>query len=151
MPQLGDSDVHTRASFIIPHGLALLRTCKSLTHQLLACVIDGASTASTDSSRSLVTGSIDAIIEASKSISPQVDDLTKVLYPPIDAELMLTAATALVSAIEHLVMVTRRNCNPERLRWLDGLTDAVVRNFEALRDSVEFYQAAESTENDADA
>eukprot|EP00039_Didymoeca_costata_P032294 m.37258 g.37258 ORF g.37258 m.37258 type:complete len:137 (-) comp9288_c0_seq2:6-416(-) len=59
---IGDTDAHTRAIFVIPHALQLLKTCKALTHRLLAWVIDGTSQ---DSSRLLGNGNIKRYVEPS--------------------------------------------------------------------------------------
>lgn len=141
-PAIGDTDVNTRAQFVIPHGLQLLRKCKELTHRLLACAIDGTS----KEHECLVVGSIESIIEASREVNPKVDDLTKCMYPPIKTEEMRSAASSLLTAIEHLVMVTRRNCNIDKLAWLDEATTDVVGNFEELSDAVERFQRAEKLE-----
>jgi hypothetical protein len=60
---------------------------------------------------------------------------------------MLQEAIALVSAMEHLVMVTRKNCDLSRLAWLEDATKEVVKIFEDLRISIERIIA---TENDFD-
>jgi len=140
----GESAAQTRATYIIPQGLKLLKTCKSLAHRLLACAIDGTSH---DDSRSLVVGSIDRIVEASKTLSPRVDDLTKCMYPPINADRIKVAATELVAAMENLALLTKRNCDTSKLRWLESATDEVCQNYEDLNSCVERYVASEAVED----
>ena len=80
-------------------------------------------------------------------VTPQVDDLTKCMYPPIQPDQIYATATALVSSIEHFVHVTRLNCDSSRLPWLDQATQEVVDNYETLSESLDQFKATEAAED----
>lgn len=65
------------------------------------------------------------------------------MYPPIEPDKMGEAAIGLVSAVEQLVLVTKRNCNPRRLAWLEEATQEVVTNYEDLKQCIERMKMAE--------
>lgn len=69
-----------------------------------------------------------------------MDDLTKAMYPPLEDQCIVQKATDLVSAVEHLMLVTRTNCNPAKLGWLDAAALEVFRDYKALCKGVDRYQ-----------
>jgi len=146
-PEIETNDMESHASFIIPDALQLLRTCKSLTHRLMATVIDGTSK---DRSRNIVLGNLDEIIASAKLVSPAVDVLTKAMYPPIDEQTILTTATDLVTAVEDLVQTTKDNTRG-KMSWLDTMVAGLLHDFKTLVDSVQKYRVYKKKSKDTDA
>lgn len=123
----------THVTFLIPYGLQMLKSCKTLTHRLMATAIDGTS----KDQSNLISGSLDDIIAAAKEVNPRVDDLTKTMYPPIEDETIRFRATSLMTAVNHLVAVFTENCVHHRLHWLDGLTSDVFHDYQALTRNID--------------
>lgn len=143
----GTRAVETHATLIIPNGLRMLKTCKALSHKLMATVINFTSSAS---DKGLVVGSRDDIVACANTVSEAVDALTESMYPPVDDTIILTNATELVNATEELVLVSKHNCKLDQLDWLDRATKDVLHDFKVVVDSVQKYRALHSRRHSDD-
>ncbi|EDQ92683.1 uncharacterized protein MONBRDRAFT_5433 [Monosiga brevicollis MX1] len=88
---------------ILPDVVTLLKSCKLLSYRLMSTVLEEAG----QSDHELVTGSMDAIVAASRPIGARANDVTESMYHPVDRTRLLTSATALVKCIDDLVCATR--------------------------------------------
>ncbi|XP_046397661.1 transmembrane protein 98-like [Ischnura elegans] len=79
------------ASGLIPHCLAILRTC----HLFIHCL---APLAANSSDRQLTQ----RIEEVARNISPRVDDVVRSMYPPLDPIVLEARLSTLVYAVAHL-------------------------------------------------
>ncbi|KDR14062.1 transmembrane protein 98-like [Zootermopsis nevadensis] len=106
------------ATGLVPHCLAVLKTCHTLTERLAALAMGPLNHSKTGHE----------IVEVARRISPRVDDVVRSMYPPLDARLLEARTVALALAVAHLALVTRYGCSmgrsSRRLAWIDqALTD----------------------------
>eukprot|EP00049_Salpingoeca_infusionum_P001391 m.47956 g.47956 ORF g.47956 m.47956 type:complete len:211 (-) comp11004_c0_seq1:2917-3549(-) len=128
---------HAQESYVcalFPHVVALLKACKTLTHQLLAATIQ-----SSDED-GLVTGSLDSIIAASSPVADQADLLTQAMYPPIEEDDVTEAAVSIVKSIDHFVQVVKANTDSQRLPMLDTLCRNVIKEYTSLIKAIDVYR-----------
>eukprot|EP00055_Hartaetosiga_balthica_P003587 m.8340 g.8340 ORF g.8340 m.8340 type:complete len:239 (-) comp3094_c0_seq1:690-1406(-) len=140
MDTVGRTDLETHASNIVSSGVSLLRSCKKLSHNLLAQLIDGATAEGSD----LVFGSLDIILEAIEPLSSKADELTRCIYPPIYEVDLVQAATSLVSTMDNIVRVTKENCEHSKLAWVDEVAIQIIRDFKRLCVNVDQFREVRS-------
>lgn len=106
---------------VIPHCLAILRTCHSLTERL-AEVAMRPLTAKRDSTQRL--------IESTKRVPFRVDDVVRSMHPPLDLRLLEARLAALVLAVGQVALLTQSVSlvQPDKqqhfLGWIDeGLNE----------------------------
>lgn len=102
------------ATGLIPHCLAILKTCGYLTEQL--------TTLATNSTP--MSGNFSQIVESAKGISCRVDDMVKSMYPPLDPKLLEARATALTLSVTLLALITKYECGQKgkhNLHFIDRL------------------------------
>lgn len=140
-----DRALETHASYIIPDSLQLLKQCKGVTHKLMAMVIEGTSK---DRSKILVLNNLEEIIACAKTVSPAVDRVTQTMYPPVDEQNMLLAATDLVTAVEDLAQVTQFNSVKGTMTWLDTAVAGVLHDFKVLVASIQRFRKLAKSDDD---
>nr|CAD7573008.1 unnamed protein product [Timema californicum] len=126
------------ATGLVPHCLAVLKSCHYLTERLAALAMgpltNGKAGQEIVQVRIQPTGSLVDTFGRSKSYSghilvarriyPRVDDMVSSMYPPLDARLLEARTAALTLAVTHLALVTRHACSftrssSSRLDWID--------------------------------
>lgn len=114
------------ATGLIPHCLAILKTCHQLTEQLVAMTMTNVPQ---------THHRIWEIIEVAKRISPRVDDVVRSMYPPLDPRLLEARLTALILSVTHLSLVTRSVCNITRFDWIEDSLTEMDGHIKVLRDA----------------
>uniref|UniRef100_A0A2K6QW62 Transmembrane protein 98 n=1 Tax=Rhinopithecus roxellana TaxID=61622 RepID=A0A2K6QW62_RHIRO len=107
------------ASGLMSHCIAILKICHTLTEKLVAMTMGSGAKMKT-------SAIVSDIIVAAKWNSPRVDDVVKLMYPPLDPKLLDAGTTAL-----HLVLVTRNAC----LDWIDPSLSAAEEHLKVLREA----------------
>ncbi|XP_056639410.1 transmembrane protein 98-like isoform X1 [Diorhabda sublineata] len=99
------------ATGLIPHCLAILKTCRYLTERLTALAM----------SSTPLSGNFKQIVECAKRISSRVDDMVRSMYPPLDPRLLEARAAALTLAVTHLALLAKYECGSKErgLVWID--------------------------------
>ncbi|ENN77363.1 hypothetical protein YQE_06188, partial [Dendroctonus ponderosae] len=111
---LSDGQWIDDATGLIPHCLAILKTCGYLTEQL--------TTLATNSTP--MSGNFSQIVDSAKRISCRVDDMVKSMYPPLDPKLLEARATALTLSVTLLALITKYECGQKgkhNLHFIDKL------------------------------
>eukprot|EP00052_Salpingoeca_macrocollata_P006453 m.53798 g.53798 ORF g.53798 m.53798 type:complete len:199 (+) comp15444_c0_seq1:78-674(+) len=124
------------ASFLVPLGVELLRSCKSVANRVTSIAIDECSRSQRQ--EPLSDEHVVDITEAAKALSPRVDELAESVYPPVVGSQVLSAAQALVNAVDELVFVARKFCPPEKLSWVAYAQEELYRDLQDLTDKVEY-------------
>lgn len=124
------------ASGLIPHCLAILRTCHHLTERLATIIVGPPG----------IKGSTNRIIQSAKRVPPRVDDVVRSMYPPLDAKLLEARTLALVLAVGQLALLTQNLLNSdEKLHWIDVNLEELDNLLIILRKSV--HDVEENTNN----
>ncbi|CAH1183289.1 unnamed protein product [Phaedon cochleariae] len=100
------------ATGLIPHCLAILKTCRYLTERLTALAMNSTP----------ISGNFRQIVESAKRISSRVDDMVRSMYPPLDPRLLEARAAALTLAVTHLALLAKYECGQkhrDNLNWID--------------------------------
>lgn len=114
------------ATGLIPHCLAILKTCHQLTEQLVAMTM---------TSIPQTHHRIWEIIEVARKISPRVDDVVRSMYPPLDPRLLEARLTAVILSVTHLSLVTRSVCNVTSFDWIEESLTEMDGHIKVLRDA----------------
>lgn len=114
------------ATGLIPHCLAILKTCHQLTERLVAMTMG---------SVPHTNQRLCEIIDVAKRISPRVDDVVRSMYPPLDARLLEARSTALILSVTHLTLVTRSVCNVTTFDWIDDSLAEMDEHLRVLREA----------------
>lgn len=136
---LEDEDWVDDASGLMPHCIAILKTCHELTEKLVAMTMGNTHHPKT-------SDSLSDIVEVAKRINPRVDDVVKCMYPPIDPRLLEARSAALLLSLQHLVLVTKQACQMSSyVEWIDGSIKQMESHLQVLRDAAITWEAT-STE-----
>lgn len=118
---LNDEQWMDDASGVIPHCLAILRTCHSLTERLAELAMRPMTTKYDSSHR---------LIESTKRVPFRVDDVVRSMHPPLDLRLLEARLAALVLAVGQVALLTQSVSlvQPDKhqhfLGWIDeGLNE----------------------------
>lgn len=95
---LNDEQWMDDASGVIPHCLAILRTCHSLTERLAELAMRPMTTKYDSSHR---------LIESTKRVPFRVDDVVRSMHPPLDLRLLEARLAALVLAVGQVALLTQ--------------------------------------------
>ncbi|KAJ8920741.1 hypothetical protein NQ315_004880 [Exocentrus adspersus] len=108
---LSDEQWIDDATGLIPHCLAILKTCRYLAERLTALAMNSTP----------VSGNFSQIVESAKRISSRVDDMVRSMYPPLDPRLLEARAAALTLAVTHLALIAKYECGQKdrTLFWID--------------------------------
>lgn len=115
------------ATGLIPHCLAILKTCHQLTERLVAMTMGNV--------QHQPHKRLWNIIEVAKRISPRVDDVVRSMYPPLDPRLLEARTTALVLSVTHLTLVTRSVCQVTIFDWIQDSLNEMEGHLKVLRDA----------------
>lgn len=130
---LSDAQWLDDATGLIPHCLAILKLCHSLTERLMASTL-----------APLPPHQITLIIQASRRVSPRLDDVARAMYPPLDPCLLearcsaLTLTLALLAARTHPLPPSGQPSLLQR-----DIADALIdmdRHVKVLRDAAQCYE-----------
>lgn len=88
------------ATGLVPHCIAILKTCHYLTNRLVAMAMGC-------SQQIHMQEAMTDIIAMAKQITPRVDEVVWSMYPPLDPRLLEARCTALVISVNHLVYVVK--------------------------------------------
>ncbi|CAG9771644.1 unnamed protein product [Ceutorhynchus assimilis] len=102
------------ATGLIPHCLAILKTCRYLTERLTTLAMNS----------SPMSGNFGQIVDSAKRISSRVDDMVRSMYPPLDPRLLEARAAALTLAVTHLALIAKYECGQKDkngIPWIDKL------------------------------
>jgi len=116
------------ATGLIPHCLAILKTCRYLTERLTTLAMNSTP----------LSGNFSQIVESAKRISSRVDDMVRSMYPPLDPRLLEARAAALTLAVTHLALIGKYECGHRdkyNLQWIDKLLDDMDGHVLFLREA----------------
>ncbi|KAL1490401.1 hypothetical protein ABEB36_013106 [Hypothenemus hampei] len=116
------------ATGLIPHCLAILKTCRYLTERLTTLAMNS----------SPISGNFGQIVESAKRISSRVDDMVRSMYPPLDPRLLEARAAALTLAVTHLALIGKYECGQKdkiNLQWIDKLLQDMDEHVMFLREA----------------
>lgn len=124
------------ASGVIPHCLAILRTCHSLTERLaelasIRPIGNNKGTMSYDAAQATAR-----LIEATKRVPSRVDDVVRSMHPPFDVRLLEARLAALVLAVSQVALLTQSVAIPPNNSVVISARGAAVGQWidEALND-----------------
>lgn len=107
------------ATGLIPHCLAILKSCHQLTERLIAATMSSLPRYDQENQQRKLW----EIIEVAQKISPRVDDVVQSMYPPLDPRLLEARCLALVLSVTHLALSIRFLCQVKS-NWIeDSLSD----------------------------
>ncbi|CAM1321900.1 TMEM98 (predicted) [Pycnogonum litorale] len=113
---------------LIPHCLAILKTCHHLTERVVAMTIGNISP---NAQRRL-----GEIIDAARKISPCVDDVVKSMYPPLDPRLLEARSSVLVLSVRYLALVTSSICQmPLAAKWIESKLQDMDEHLQVLKEA----------------
>ncbi|CAI9741684.1 Hypothetical predicted protein [Octopus vulgaris] len=117
------------ATGLVPHCIAILKTCHYLTNKLVAMAMS--------SSQQIHTvESMNDIVAVTKRICPRVDDVVRSMYPPLDPRLLEARCTALVLSLNHLVCVVKNAYSlAGTLDWTDQSLADVEDHLKVLKEA----------------
>ncbi|XP_013399933.1 transmembrane protein 98-like [Lingula anatina] len=117
------------ATGLVPHCIAILKTCHLLTDKLVAMTMrNGGSMRSPET--------LTDIVAIAKRISPRVDAVVRCMYPPLDPRLLEARCTALVLSVTHLVLLTKNGCRMTGvLDWIEQSLAEVEEHLQVLREA----------------
>nr|CAH7712205.1 unnamed protein product [Callosobruchus chinensis] len=116
------------ATGLIPHCLAILKTCRYLTERLTALAMNSTP----------LSGNFTQIVESAKRISSKVDDMVRSMYPPLDPRLLEARAAALTLAVTHLALIAKYECGQKDksgLVWIDSSLEEMDGHLLFLREA----------------
>ncbi|XP_052802033.1 transmembrane protein 98-like [Mya arenaria] len=114
---------------LVPHCIAILKTCHHLTERLVGMTMGNADKIRT---QEMLTD----IVTVAKRINPRVDEVVQSMYPPLDPRLLEARCTALVLSVSHLVLVTKHACKPVRnIDWIDQALADVEDHLRVLQEA----------------
>nr|XP_037291395.1 LOW QUALITY PROTEIN: transmembrane protein 98-like [Rhipicephalus microplus] len=126
---LADEQWVDDATGLVPHCLAVLKTCHQLTERLV--------TASVGSVRRPATqAQLAELAQLAQRVGPRVDDVVRAMYPPLDARLLEARCTALMLSVVHLTLVMRSFCGqPSNPGWIDEYLAHAEGHLQVLREA----------------
>jgi hypothetical protein len=111
---LADTQWVDDATGLIPHCLAILKSCHHLTERLVAATMS----AMTRYQEQEQQQKLWEIIRVAQRISPRVDDVVQSMYPPLDPRLLEARCLSLVLSVSQLAIVIRYLCHV-RSHWIN--------------------------------
>jgi len=137
---LADEQWIDDATGLMPHCLAVLKTCRFLTERLTALAIG--------SMRSSNIG-LTQIVESARKISGRVDDMVRSMYPPLDPRLLEARAAALTLAVTHLALIARYECGQRDkfTTWIDKSLAEMDGHMLVLREAALTQEASSKMQN----
>lgn len=134
---LADEQWMDDATGVIPHCLAILRTCHSLTGRLAELAMGPLAANKHDSTQRL--------IESTKRVPYRVDDVVRSMHPPLDLRLLEARLAALVLAVGQVALLAQSLSirQPDKqqhfLGWIDeGLNEMDAHLLVLRKTSLQF-------------
>lgn len=126
---LADEQWVDDATGLVPHCLAVLKTCHQLTERLV--------TASVGSVRRPASqAQLAELAQLAQRVGPRVDDVVRAMYPPLDPRLLEARCTALMLSVVHLTLVMRSLCGqPSSPGWIDEYLAHAEAHIQVLREA----------------
>lgn len=126
---LADEQWVDDATGLVPHCLAVLKTCHQLTERLV--------TASVGSVRRPASqAQLAELAQLAQRVGPRVDDVVRAMYPPLDPRLLEARCTALMLSVVHLTLVMRSLCGqPSSPGWIDEYLSHAETHIQVLREA----------------
>lgn len=122
------------ATGLIPHCLAILKTCRYLTERLTTLAM----------SSTPLSGNFSQIVDSAKRISSRVDDMVRSMYPPLDPRLLEARAAALTLAVTHLALIAKYECGQRdkySTQWIDKLLEEMDGHVMFLREASQYQES----------
>ncbi|KAM7301432.1 putative transmembrane protein [Ixodes scapularis] len=127
---LADEQWVDDATGLVPHCLAVLKTCHQLTERLVTVSV-GSVRRPAQSQRQMVE-----LAQLAQKVGPRVDDVVRAMYPPLDPRLLEARCTALVLSVVHLTLVMRTLCGlPSSPGWIDEYLAHAETHIQVLREA----------------
>ena len=111
---LADTQWVDDATGLIPHCLAILKSCHHLTERLVAATMSAMTRYQEEEQQHKLW----EIIKVAQRISPRVDDVVQSMYPPLDPRLLEARCLSLVLSVSQLAVVIRFLCHLKSV-WVD--------------------------------
>lgn len=129
---LADEQWVDDATGLVPHCLAVLKTCHQLTERLVTVSVGSVRRPGTaQSQRQMVE-----LAQLAQRVGPRVDDVVRAMYPPLDPRLLEARCTALVLSVVHLTLVMRSLCGlPSSPGWIDEYLAHAETHIQVLREA----------------
>lgn len=117
------------ATGLVPHCIAILKTCHFLTERLVGMTMG-------NSDKVHSQEMLADIVTVAKRISPRVDEVVQSMYPPLDPRLLEARCTALVLSVSHLVLVAKHACKQSHnIDWIDQSLADVEDHLKILQEA----------------
>lgn len=105
------------ASGVLPHCLAILRTCHALIERLAELAMRPMRSATGASQRNAAAAggaghATARLIEATRRVPSRVDDVVRSMHPPFDVRLLEARLAALVLAVGQVALLTQQAVAP---------------------------------------
>lgn len=140
---LADEQWIDDATGLIPHCLALLKKCHSLTERLTTLTMGPL--------RSPTSNQMNYQIEdVARKISERVDDVVRSMYPPLDPRLLEARASALILAVTHLAFIAysfKCNQRTRSLYFIDPVLIEMNTHLLVLREAAMREEATSRIQN----
>lgn len=118
------------ATGLIPHCLAILKSCHHLTERLVGATMSLLPRYEEDDQQKKLW----EIIRAAQKISPKVDDVVQSMYPPLDPRLLEARCASLVLSVTQLALTIRFMCHIKS-SWIEESTDELENRIRILREA----------------
>ncbi|XP_017786076.1 PREDICTED: transmembrane protein 98-like [Nicrophorus vespilloides] len=115
-------------SGLIPHCLAILKCCRSLTERLTALAMGIINTSGFG---------LKEIVTCAKKISLRVDEMVQSMYPPLNPQLLEARATALMLAVTHLALIAQYECRSKKIAmdWIERSMKEIEGHIEVIKEA----------------
>lgn len=118
------------ATGLIPHCLAILKSCHHFTERLVGATMSLLPRyEEADQQKKLWD-----IIKVAQRISPRVDDVVQSMYPPLDPRLLEARCLSLVLSVVQLSLVIRYSINPN-ISWIETSVAELEESWKVLREA----------------
>jgi len=127
---LADHQWANDASGLIPHCLAILKSCHHLTERLVGATMSLLPHYEEDDQQNKLW----EIIKVAQRISPRVDDCVTSMYPPLDPRLLESRCLSLILSVTQLAMVIKYLCHIKS-SWIEESIRELEDQVKVLRDA----------------
>ncbi|CAG2163055.1 unnamed protein product [Oppiella nova] len=127
---LADTQWVDDATGLIPHCLAILKSCHHLTERLVAATMSAMTRYQEEEQQHKLW----EIIRVAQRISPRVDDVVQSMYPPLDPRLLESRCLSLVLSVSQLAIVIRYLCHVKS-HWIQEALQELDVQLKILRDA----------------
>ena len=118
------------ATGLIPHCLAILKSCHHFTERLVGATMSLLPRYEEGDQQKKLWD----IIRVAQRISPRVDDVVQSMYPPLDPRLLEARCLSLVLSVVQLALVIRYSINPS-ISWIESSVTELEDSWKVLREA----------------